>query len=113
MICGRGGKLLVCEHGMQPSDTFAQCSRVAHARCVGILTPPHTFVCQLHPGSSCSSEVQRKIDVKKAATGVKLPCISQLEVSIILKATLMKAGVTFFPDGREVQFNRTKHQGNV
>jgi hypothetical protein len=82
MICGRGGKLLVCEHDMQPLDTFARCSRVAHARCVGIVTPPRTFICHLHPGSSCSSEGQRKIDVKKAATGVLLPCISQSEVAI-------------------------------
>ena len=51
----------------------------------------------------------KKIDVKKAATGVKLPCISQSEVSNILKATLLKACVTFFSGGRAVQFNRKKH----
>jgi hypothetical protein len=64
MICGREGQLMMCEHGMQASDTLAQCPKVAHAKCVGLTSAPDIFICPLHPDSCCAPEIREKFDAK-------------------------------------------------
>jgi hypothetical protein len=67
MLCGREGQLLMCEHGMQASDTIAQCPKVAHAKCMGIAAPPDVFICPLHSDSCCGPDVREKLEAKTRA----------------------------------------------
>ena len=67
MMCGREGQLLMCEHGMQASDTIAQCAKVAHAKCMGILAPPEVFICPLHPDTCCGPDIREKLEGKTRA----------------------------------------------
>ena len=67
MMCGREGQLVMCEHGMQASDTIAQCPKVAHAKCMGLAAAPDVFICPLHPDSCYAPGVREKVDAKMAA----------------------------------------------
>jgi hypothetical protein len=67
MVCGREGQLLMCEHGMQASDTVAQCPKVAHPKCVGLphaSDPSAVFICPMHADTCCSPAIREKLDAK-------------------------------------------------
>ena len=70
MVCGREGQLLMCEHGMQASDTVAQCPKVAHTKCVGLphaSDPSFVFICPMHADTCCSPAIREKLDAKARA----------------------------------------------
>ena len=67
MMCGREGQLLMCEHGMQPTDAVAQCPKVAHAKCMGLSDAPAVFICPLHAETCCAMGVKEKLDAKSRA----------------------------------------------
>lgn len=72
MMCGRAGLLLTCEHGLRRSDSKAQCAKVAHAKCVGIVAPPRVFICPLHPNSCCGADVIKQLEAKPPAPSASL-----------------------------------------
>ena len=82
MMCGRQGQLLMCEHGMLASESVAQCPKVAHAKCVGLVATPETFICPLHLNSCCGPEVREKYEAKLPAIDESIS-VPQSQVSAL------------------------------
>jgi hypothetical protein len=72
LLCGRGGQLLMCEHGKNA------CSKVAHANCMGIVALPAVFICPLHENSCWGSGVQKRPQTRALPDS---PSLTQKQVS--------------------------------